>query len=209
EAEMLRAVDHPKIVRLYGFYEEAGAFYLVSELLRGKDVFERTIELTSFPERLGRRLVANILEPLAYLHRSGIAHLDLKPENILLVSHRSDVAVKLVDFGNARRVSGRSLVEPCGTPAYCAPEIVFRRGYGVEADMWALGVCVFMILGGYPPFCDGNSHNKELNAKRPPPRYWGGWDGISDDARGLIRALLDPDPDARLAADQALRHAWF
>ncbi|KAH8043685.1 serine/threonine kinase [Aureococcus anophagefferens] len=121
---MLRAVDHPKIVRLYGFYEEAGAFYLVSELLRGKDVFERTIELTSFPERLGRRLVANILEPLAYLHRSGIAHLDLKPENILLV-------------------------------------------------------------------------------------YWGGWDGISDDARGLIRALLDPDPDARLAADQALRHAWF
>ncbi|KAH8094421.1 hypothetical protein JL720_4422 [Aureococcus anophagefferens] len=187
EAEMLRAVDHPKIVRLYGFYEEAGAFYLVSELLRGKDVFERTIELTSFPERLGRRLVANILEPLAYLHRSGIAHLDLKPENILLVSHRSDVAVKLVDFGNARRVSGRSLVEPCGTPAYCAPEIVFRRGYGVEADMWALGVCVFMILGG----------------------YWGGWDGISDDARGLIRALLDPDPDARLAADQALRHAWF
>lgn len=152
-----------------------------------------------------------LLSVVHYLHQDcNIVHRDLKPENILLGNKLSCIDVKLTDFGLAKCVSGNGLKTFCGTPQYFAPEVLKRQTtvmgqgrYGKPADMWSLGVILYVLLSGTPPFDEGQHALSTLDF---PPEHWS---DVSDDARDLIRTLLVADPRHRCTVQQACEHRWI
>lgn len=134
----------------------------------------------------------------------------MKPENLLLTSEDNDADIKVVDFGFAARVEGDNLTQHCGTPGYIAPEILRNESYGKSVDMWSLGVILYILLGGYPPFYDKNNqmlYRKILKgAYQFHPEYWM---EVSENAKDLIRKLLVLDQHKRLTVDEALQHPWL
>lgn len=157
-----------------------------------------------------RGVVKQLLASLDYLHSRRIVHRDLKPENLLLAFKNSDDNVKLADFGFACKVNGDTLTALCGTPGYVAPEVLSHKPYGVAVDMWSIGVIIYIILGGYPPFSDANQKKLFEKIKKCDYEfhedYWG---HVSKDAKDLIKNLLIVDKTKRLTARQALQHSWL
>uniref|UniRef100_A0A672HU31 Doublecortin-like kinase 3 n=1 Tax=Salarias fasciatus TaxID=181472 RepID=A0A672HU31_SALFA len=212
ELSLLGSLCHPRIVRLFAHHHTHTHSYLVMELVSGGDLFEAISESGKFSEAAAGLMVSDVSEALSYIHSKSIVHRDLKPEN-LLVGTRVSAGVcrlKLGDFGLAMVVT-EPVFTICGTPTYVAPEILCETGYGVEVDVWALGVILYILLCGFPPFRSRDRDQEELfqlikqGQLHFPSPYW---DSISEEARGLIRALLQPDPTVRLAAEQTLQHPW-
>jgi serine/threonine protein kinase len=130
----------------------------------------------------------------------------LKPENLLLYAD-DDTSIKIADFGFAERTDGFiSLKTQCGTPGYVAPEILLGLPYGKAVDMWAIGVIIYVLLGGYPPFKHDDNTSIKAAEYEFHPEYW---DQVSDDAKDLIRKLLRKDPLERWSAEEALKHPWM
>lgn len=179
EIKMLRQLDHPNVLRLYESFEDGKTVYLVMELCKGGDLFERVREREYCTEQYCSEVAAQICGALAHCHGQGICHRDLKPENLLLLSQADDAPIKVADFGLAKHLSQASstqasLVEACkgrrralrklktfaGTLEYMAPEVIQikdeRRGtnayYDFRCDTWGFGVIVYMMLTGNWPF---------------------------------------------------------
>mmetsp|Transcript_51876 Transcript_51876/g.70734 ORF Transcript_51876/g.70734 Transcript_51876/m.70734 type:complete len:851 (+) Transcript_51876:2-2554(+) len=213
EAEMMRAVSHPHIINLHEVFGTRDAIHLVMELVEGGDLLDRILEQGPYPEASARKLMRAILSAVDYLHRTSIVHRDLKPENILLVNKTSDINVKITDFGLAKRVEAEGLKTFCGTPQYFAPEVLKRQGtvfgagrYGYEADMWSMGVILYVVLTGTQPFNDATLFAQIQNADfRMDGEEWA---GISTAAKRLVSSMLTKCPKKRLTASQALNHPW-
>lgn len=128
----------------------------------------------------------------------------------MLTSDNNDAEVKIVDFGFATKVNGFDQNLVCGTIGYMAPEIVRKQFYGKPVDMWALGVVIYILLCGYPPFYHENQKALAEQISRGQysyhPQYWS---GVSDEAKDLISRLLDINPATRLTVDDALQHPWL
>jgi len=127
-------------------------------------------------------------------------------------SENDDADFVLADFGFAVQCCGRNQTQQCGSPLYIAPEIIMNQKYGVEVDMWAFGVLLYILLGGYPPFNqDSNKINKLYQnickGGFTFEQKW--WSCVSEDCKDLIRKLLQVDPSMRLTARDALLHPWF
>ncbi|KAG5187838.1 calcium/calmodulin-dependent protein kinase type 1D-like protein [Tribonema minus] len=214
EAEMLRAVCHPHVIKLIDIFHGDGRLYLVMELVRGGDLFDRIVDRGRYTEELARQLVIRLLGAVAYLHSIDIVHRDLKPENILLVRRDDDVELKITDFGLAKRsTAGDALKTYCGTPQYFAPEVLKRRHtvlgtgrYGKAADMWSIGVILYVLLSGTHPFHDDTLYEQIQDAFCS---FQGDeWSGISEAAKDLVCRLITQDPNDRLTADAALHHPF-
>lgn len=153
EVQILASLNHKGIVRLYELYKEPDSFLVVQEKMDGGELFDRLVEMKTYREIDARDAMRSILEAVAYFHSHRVAHRDLKPENLLLKDSNSDTAIKVADFGFAKRIEKlNSLTTLCGSPMYIAPEIIQYQPYDHRADLWSLGVILFTILGGYPPF---------------------------------------------------------
>ena len=129
----------------------------------------------------------------------------------MLQSPDDDSAVKIADFGFAKRVlEPKSLRTQCGTPGYVAPEILEGVKYDERADMWSVGVILYILLGGYPPFIENNQRELFRKIRKGEyefhPEYWS---NVSQEAKELISRLLTIDPNSRLSAKHALRHGWI
>ena len=134
--------------------------------------------------------------------------------SILFCSSQSptnDHAIKIIDFGFAKKVtSANGLHTLIGTPGYVAPCILEGVGYGTKADVWSLGVILYCMLGGYPPFRDAN--RDKLFQKIIKGKYEfheQKWSGVSEEAKDLVRLLLTVDPSQRVTAREALQHPWI
>eukprot|EP00574_Skeletonema_japonicum_P001056 CAMPEP_0201741886 /NCGR_PEP_ID=MMETSP0593-20130828/47038_1 /ASSEMBLY_ACC=CAM_ASM_000672 /TAXON_ID=267983 /ORGANISM="Skeletonema japonicum, Strain CCMP2506" /LENGTH=1254 /DNA_ID=CAMNT_0048236225 /DNA_START=144 /DNA_END=3908 /DNA_ORIENTATION=+ len=215
EAEILRSLDHPYVVKLFDVFVAPGkAIYLVMELIRGGDLFDRIVERERYTEVHARRLFRRILSAVYYLHEQrGVVHRDLKPENILVVDRRSDVDIKLTDFGLAKNLTAEGLKTFCGTPQYFAPEVLRRRNtvmgngrYGKEIDCWSIGVILFILLSGSPPFDVSAGFDAVASAK--VVFYEDQWKDISSEARNLVRSLLEKDAKKRMSVKEACEHPW-
>jgi hypothetical protein len=209
EVRVGRRIKHDHVVTQVGLWEEREHWVLVAELMSGGELFDRIVRSKHYTERQARDTVKALAEALAYLHSHGIAHRDLKPENILLVSKADDAPIKLADLGFASVVPAEGLSTPCGTPSYVAPEILERSPYGVQADMWSLGVITYILLCGYPPFSSPHQQTlfkliRQARFRFEPPT----WDDVSSQAKDLISRLLVVDPTRRLTARELLRHPW-
>jgi tRNA A-37 threonylcarbamoyl transferase component Bud32 len=140
EVGILKEMNHVHIIRLYDFFEEPSTYYLVLERMRGGELFDRIVAKAYYNEKEARDTCKILLEAVQYCHDHRIAHRDLKPENLLLLSENDDSAVKIADFGFAKRVYEKnSLTTQCGTPGYVAPEILEGTPYDERADMWSVG----------------------------------------------------------------------
>lgn len=214
EIQIMKEINHRHVIRLYEYFDDPKEYYLVTELVEGGELFERIVKKSRYSELEARDCVKTILETMSYLHERGVVHRDLKPENLLLTSKNDDADIKVADFGFAKHIEGQdedhALDTQCGTPGYVAPEILKHNAYGTLVDVWSIGVIVYIMLGGYPPFYSDNQTELFKLIKKGiyqfHPKYW---DHISEDAKDLIRSMLVINPDHRPSCATLLKHTWI
>jgi len=122
------------------------------ELMTGGELFDRIVEKEHYSEKEAADTIRPIVDAIRYCHEMGIAHRDLKPENLLYSSPDPSAVLKITDFGLAKVLNNELMTTACGTPGYVAPEIIEGKGYGPAVDYWSLGVIIYVMLCGYPPF---------------------------------------------------------
>jgi calcium/calmodulin-dependent protein kinase I len=218
EVEIMHKVKHPNCVQLYDYYEGKSNFYMVIEYLSGGELFDQIVKEGCYSERDTASVIRKTMGALKYLHSIGIVHRDLKPENMIYKSPCvlrpdgtwSTPEILITDFGLAsHQETGSKMSTACGTPGYVAPEVLLNRPYGPSVDVWSMGVILYILLSGYPPFYDENTNAlyKQImtGAYDFPAQYWA---DVSDSAKNLIRGMLMVDPDKRLTPQQILDDPW-
>ncbi|OWF41148.1 phosphorylase b kinase gamma catalytic chain, skeletal muscle/heart isoform-like isoform X2 [Mizuhopecten yessoensis] len=205
---------HKHIIELHDSFETNTFIFLVFELCKQGELFDYLTQVVTMSEKRTRIVMRQLLEAVDFVHKKDIVHRDLKPENILLDDNMN---LKLSDFGFATVLSPKEeLTELCGTPGYLAPEVLAVSmyddvpGYGQPVDMWAIGVIMYTLLCGAPPFW----HRKQMQMLRMimQANYQFGspeWDDISQGPKDLIASLLVLDPAKRLTSSEALQHPYF
>ena len=162
EIEILKELDHPSIARVIDIFEDKKKFYFVQEYLSGGGLFDSLIQNVGFTENASATIIRQVLSAVAFLHSKKIAHRDIKPENILFESNDA-LNVKLLDFGNSRQMGENEAMHGVyGTAYYVAPEVL-SQNYDEKCDIWSIGVILYMLLSGNPPF-NGNSDLQILEA---------------------------------------------
>ena len=207
EITVLQELLHPNIIRLYDVFDEKLYYYLVTEIMMGGELFDRIVQKSYYNEKEARDTCVILFQALEFCHVHKVAHRDLKPENLLLQSTNNDSFLKIADFGFAKKCpEPNSLTTQCGTPGYVAPEILEGTPYDTQADMWSLGVIVYILLGGYPPFIEQNQRELFRKIRRAQyqfhDEYWG---QVSLEAKNTIRSLLTVQPKERKTATQILQ----
>ncbi|GBG31164.1 Protein kinase, putative [Hondaea fermentalgiana] len=211
EISILKQVDHINVINMKEIFETRKKLYLIMDVLDGGELFDRIVENGTFSEKDASDLSRSIIGAIGYLHSLGIVHRDLKPENLLYTDRSPNAEIKIADFGLSKFITdGELLHTACGTPGYVAPEVLLLQGYGKQVDMWSVGVIVYILLCGFPPFYAENDAEmfeaiKAASYDFPSPY----WDRISDSAKDLVRGLLQKNPDRRLTTEQALEHPWI
>lgn len=209
-----RLRDVPYIVRLLDVFEEPPSVtYLVMEEMRGGDLLNRIYDKEIYSEPDARKVSRRLLEAIFYCHKKHIVHRDIKPENILLSSPDNDTAIKLADFGCAKRFTPgtKCLYTLCGSPQYVAPELYNRdgTGYDEQCDLWSAGIVIFLLLGGYVPF-DGEEYLLPGIIQKGHYQFHKKfWSEISEPPKELIRSLLKVDPIHRATIEEALDSEWL
>lgn len=216
EVAVLKALNHDNIYKLDDVVVTINNYYLVTEYLDGGELFDRVVAKESYTESEARDACKVVFSALEYMHSKGVAHRDLKPENLLMASKHDDTQIKIADFGFAKNVKqtpgGReipSLKTMCGTPGYVAPEILRKERYGTQVDMFSMGVIVFILVAGYPPFyADTQKELLQMTRKGKVDFDPAFWKDISLGVQDLIRSMLLVDPKKRLSAKEAIAHPW-
>jgi calcium-dependent protein kinase len=221
-------LDHPSIVRIAAAYESDHEIFIVQELCRGGDLFDRlesrlneADELNEtglhFTESQCAQYVKQMLAATSYLHSKGIVHRDLKLEHFMFSTPGSQ-ELRMIDFGYASHLDDSGRVSGmAGTTYTKAPEVLQGGEYNEKFDLWSIGVLAYLLLAGDTPFgsLDENSSTRSNSCKRairheklkfePQEK----WDQISNEAKVFIQRLLERDPEERPSAAQALEDPWI
>uniref|UniRef100_A0AAR2K5M8 CaM kinase-like vesicle-associated protein n=1 Tax=Pygocentrus nattereri TaxID=42514 RepID=A0AAR2K5M8_PYGNA len=217
EILILNMVKHHNILQLVDVFETRKEYFLFLELATGREVFDWILDQGYYSERDTSNVIRQVLEAVAYLHSLRIVHRNLKLENLVYYNRLKHSKIVISDFHLARLENGL-IKEPCGTPEYLAPEVVGRQRYGRPVDCWAIGVVMYILLSGNPPFYDDaddddyDSHDKNLFRKILSGDYEFDspyWDDISDSAKSLVASLMEVDQHQRLTAQEAINHEWI
>uniref|UniRef100_A0A4W5JV48 Protein kinase cGMP-dependent 3 n=1 Tax=Hucho hucho TaxID=62062 RepID=A0A4W5JV48_9TELE len=209
EKRILKAIKSDFIVRLHSAFKDTRYIYMIMEFCVGGEIWTKLKEVGRFDEPIAVFCTACVVEAYAYLHKKGIMYRDLKPENLMLDAKGY---VKLVDFGFAKElVHGDKTYSFCGTPEYMAPEIIQNQGHDFAADFWSLGILVYELLVGSPPFSSSEPakiYPKILDGVLKFPPYMG------EGAKSLISKLCRPRPGQRLGNTKngikdVRHHRWF
>lgn len=210
EKSILARVNHPFIVNLQASFQDDEYLYMLMEYVIGGELFTQLRKSNRFSDEHSRFYASEIILALKYLHKKNIVYRDLKPENLLI---DKEGHIKITDFGFAKHVNDRTYTL-CGTPEYLAPEIITSKGHGKAVDWWAVGVLIYEMLCGAPPF----------DADNPVEIYKAILKGVSEvdfdpqfftpDARALITKLLDDDVANRCGCGkdgpkEIMNQPWF
>lgn len=200
---------HPNVLTLVDYFETTDSLYLVTELARGGELFERICQRGAFGESDAQRLMQQVVSGVAHLHAHGIVHRDLKLENLLFQTRSSYSRILICDFGLSRIIDEenlRMLTTTVGTPSYMAPEVFTKKGHSKPVDIWALGIIAYVILSGIQPF-DRDTPAEEREAiesgdlRFEPEKLWV---HITADAQNFIRQCLQVDPKQRPSAHELM-----
>ncbi|OQR93602.1 kinase [Thraustotheca clavata] len=205
EVQVLKKMNHQYIMKLYEVFEDESTCYMVLEYLDGGDLFDRITKRGNINEREAQRIIAALVEAVYYCHAHCVVHRDIKPENIMLSGRN----IKLCDFGFARQLTSTEELasDSCGTPGYAAPEVLNGHPYGCEVDIFSLGVVLYILLCGYPPFpmklhkLRKHSFDVIFPSKE--------WYNVAEDIKDLIRSMLSVVPADRPTALSLMQHPWI
>ncbi|XP_068706499.1 uncharacterized protein [Montipora foliosa] len=208
EIEVMNALHHPRLIRLYDAFEEPRQIILIMEYARGGDLSDR-MDGDSLPEFEAVEILKQVLEGIKFMHGNGFMHLDLKPQNVMF-KNEGGSKIKLIDFSLTRKFDpDKETKISFGTAEYVAPEIVNYEPVTPSADMWAIGVVAYMMLSGESPFL---SESEEDTFRRITEGRWefsDVFDYVSKEAKDFITRLLMKEPRKRMTADQCLEHDWI
>lgn len=212
EIAIMKMMDHPNIIKLYETFGDHRNIYLVMEVCLGGELFDRIIEVGHFTEVQAAIIMQQIIRAVYYMHQNSICHRDLKPENFLFTSKDSieKNTLKIIDFGLSCKFSpGQNLTTKAGTPYYVAPQVLDGR-YDELSDIWSVGVIMFVLIAGYPPFY-GDTDAEVLSKVRQGNFSFSkkDWGSVSEDAKDLIRNMLKMQPKERFSAEKSLNHLWI
>uniref|UniRef100_A0A672IQ74 non-specific serine/threonine protein kinase n=1 Tax=Salarias fasciatus TaxID=181472 RepID=A0A672IQ74_SALFA len=211
----------PYIVRILSLYENMHqgkkCLLIVMECMEGGELFNRIQARgdQAFTEKEASEIMRDIGTAIEFLHKIDIAHRDIKPENLLYTTKDRNAVLKLTDFGFAKETTLHNpLQTPCYTPYYVAPEVLGPEKYDKSCDMWSLGVIMYILLCGFPPFYSNTGQAISPGMKRrirmgqyefPNPE----WAEVSQEAKDLIHQLLKTDPNERMTITQFMNHPWI
>ncbi|XP_019901819.1 cGMP-dependent protein kinase 1 isoform X1 [Esox lucius] len=211
EKQIMQEAHSDFIVRLYRTFKDAKYLYMLMEACLGGELWTILRDRGSFEDSTTRFYTACVVEAFAYLHSKGIIYRDLKPENLIL-DHRG--YAKLVDFGFAKKIGfGKKTWTFCGTPEYVAPEIILNKGHDISADYWSLGILMYELLTGSPPF-SGPDPMKTYNIILRGIDMIEFPKKITKNAANLIKKLCRDNPSERLGnlkngVKDIQKHKWF
>lgn len=213
EVNIMHQISHENCVQLFEMYESKKKVYMVLELLTGGELFDRVVAKGSYSEKQASELIKSVAGAIKYLHGIGIVHRDLKPENLVYSSQAANAPIKITDFGLAKfrgEKEEKTMGTACGTPGYVAPEVLKNEPYGPAVDMWSVGVILYILLCGFPPFYHESTAALYKQIKKGsydfPTPYWS---DISESAKSLVSGLLTVNPKTRLTPQGVLDHPWI
>ncbi|KAM6324812.1 SNF-related serine/threonine-protein kinase-like [Podargus strigoides] len=207
EVRCMKLVQHPNVVRLYEVIDTHAKLYLILELGDGGDMFDHIMRHEGgLAEARAKHYFAQIVHAISYCHKLHVVHRDLKPENVVFFQEQG--VVKLTDFGFSNRFQpGKMLTTSCGSLAYSAPEILLGDEYDAPAvDIWSLGVILYMLVCGHPPFQEANDSETLtmiMDCRYTVPPH------VSAQCADLISRMLQRDPKQRASLEQIEGHAWL
>ena len=213
EIELLRKMDHPNIVKLYEIFESDRSLYLIMEECKGGEVFSKIIERINaklmYSEKDAANIIKQVISCINYCHNKNICHRDLKPENLLYLKDgpEKDNLIKVIDFGLSQNAN--KLKSKVGTAYYVSPEVL-RGNYTEKCDIWSVGVILYLLLTGEPPFNGQNdqiiySKILKFDLKFPEQK----WKYISREVKDLLQNHMLVPENRRYTAKQVLEHIWF
>jgi len=212
EINILRAMDHPNILKIFEFYTNKEEYSIVTELCYMGDLFNELSKKGPFNEKYVAYVLYQVFSAVNYCHKMHIVHRDLKPENILITDKNENgfPTIKVGDFGTSKIFkTGKIERHIVGSSYYMAPEVLNQK-YNEKCDIWSCGVIMYILLSNTPPFWGDNDDEiyerikiGKYDLKSPP------FDKISENAKDLIKKTLTLDFTKRINAEQALNHPWF
>lgn len=211
EVSILCSLNHSHIEKCIGFYEEPHQYLFVTDriITPGKDFLEDLLVKTSaYSETDVRNVFITMLHTIKYCHNNSIAHLNLMPD---IMQFKNECLI-ISGFNHAQKAMfPNCLSRQCGSAFFVAPEIILNKKYDESADMWSLGVILYLLLSGNHPFYTKSSNLSELFEKVTNGDYdfLDDWCNVSDEAKNFIRKLLVVDPNERLSAGKALANSWL
>ena len=227
EINSLKRLDHPNIMKVLEFYQDAQNYYLILEYCEGQELFDYLINKGTFNEKNACFIMKQLLSSVSHAHKHNIVHRDLKPENIMIQG--SDLNIKIIDWGFATIFNSQeTLKDNYGTAFYVAPEVLLKR-YTEKCDIWSCGVILYIMLIGSPPI------TYSLNGLREAQRIHknqnieflrddlickklvsGNYDlkidcykELSKEVKDLLNKMLNRTTTQRPSALEALSHPWF
>lgn len=210
----MKMVKHPNVVNLLEVMASRSKIFIVLEFISGGELFDKIVDAGKFDEEQARYYFRQLVYGVKFCHDQGVCHRDLKPENLLL---DKDDNLKISDFGlSAFSFSSQGethtpvsqlLHTTCGTPNYVAPEVLADRGYnGKAADVWSIGVILYVLLAGFLPFDEPTMSGLFRKIQKGdftfPPWF-------TDGSKKLMSRILVTDPETRLTLDQITEDEWF
>ncbi|XP_072941846.1 ribosomal protein S6 kinase alpha-1-like [Epargyreus clarus] len=207
EKKILESVTFPFVIQLDFCCKDNAYIYLLLPYVAGGELFTLIKRLGNLSEPLSQFYAAQMVLALEYLHHCGVIHRDVKPENIFI---EESGYIKLGDFGFCKIIKNRTWTL-CGTPEYLAPEIILSKGYTYSVDWWSLGILMYEMNAGYPPFYSSDTmklYGKILDGQFRTP------DCMTPACKSLVKNLLDVDPTRRFGSLKSgvfdiKSHAWF
>ena len=212
EIQILKKLDHPFILKIIEFHSTETEYHIITDYCQNGELYSEIVNRGKFSEREASFIIYQILLAIRYCHNMGIVHRDIKPENIMIERKEESglLRVKLIDFGVAKifslNVNHKTIA---GSSIYMAPEVL-RANYNESCDLWSIGVILYILLIGKPPFNGKNENEISLAVKKGKYDILSAqYESLSQNAKDLISKLLMYDPEERITAKEALNHPWF
>ena len=214
EIDIMKLCHHPNVVRLLDHFENGEYIFIVMEYIRGGNLTDyMNHKKFNISEKRAAEIIYQISIGVKYLHKYGIIHRDLKPDNIMLTEASDKGKIKIMDFGLSKILGKKEkTVDGFGTLTFVSPEVLIRKPYNKEVDIWSIGIILYWILSGDLPFDDEGDNEEKIakiivfNDVEFPKKKFG---NRSKEVITLIKKCLTKAPEDRIKVEEIIQSEWI